>query len=145
MEIMNFICSSMFNCDPVSFYSLLLEYRKAEYALKNNWVLLKPAELLFSRVSSLIFTGDRGIWFFIIHKNCFIYSIAEFNPELCPKWLSLIQILKVEIPQNILKSNYTNNKILILCSDRKTCYQLNEVMTIISQCVAWSFSEINQF
>lgn len=111
LKTLRHLIISMFNCDPVSFYSLLLEYRKAEYALKNNWVLLKPAELLFSRVSSLIFTGDR-----------------EFNPELCPKWLSLIQILKVEIPQNILKSNYTNNKILILCSDRKTCYQLNELL-----------------
>lgn len=50
----------MLYSDPISFYSLLLEYRKAEYARNNNWVLLKPAELLFSHANSLIFTGDRG-------------------------------------------------------------------------------------
>ncbi|XP_044750246.1 DNA repair endonuclease XPF [Coccinella septempunctata] len=111
LKTLRHLIISMLYSDPISFYSLLLEYRKAEYARNNNWVLLKPAELLFSHVNSLIFTGDR-----------------EFNPELCPKWSTLIEVLKVEIPQDIMKSNSVDNKILILCSDRKTCYQLNELL-----------------
>ncbi|KAK9870502.1 hypothetical protein WA026_008059 [Henosepilachna vigintioctopunctata] len=102
---------TMLYSDPVAFYALLLEYRKAEYARNNNWVLLKPAELLFAHVTSLIFSGDKVL-----------------NPELCPKWNTLIEILKVEIPHKIQKSNNSENKILILCSDKKTCYQLNELL-----------------
>lgn len=55
-----FIYSSMFYSDPITFYSILSNYRTMEYAQNSTWVLLQPAELLFTTGSSLIFTGDRG-------------------------------------------------------------------------------------
>ncbi|RZC36084.1 DNA repair endonuclease XPF, partial [Asbolus verrucosus] len=39
------------------------------------------------------------------------------------------ELLKVEIPHEIEKSSGKENKIVILCSDYKTCYQLNELLT----------------
>jgi DNA excision repair protein ERCC-4 len=105
---MNF--RSMHYSDPITFYSTLSSYRTMEYAQTATWVWSEPAEMLFSQASTLIFTGDK-----------------ELNPEFCPKWKTLLDILKVEIPHEIEKSNNHENKIVILCSDHKTCHQLKEV------------------
>ncbi|KAL3282354.1 hypothetical protein HHI36_005541 [Cryptolaemus montrouzieri] len=113
LKTLRHLIITMLYSDPITFYSMLLEYRKSEYARNNNWVLLKPAELLFSHVSSLVFTGDK-----------------ELNPEFCPKWNTLIEILRGEIPQEIQTSKCYENKILILCSDNKTCHQLNKLLQI---------------
>lgn len=57
-----------------------------------------------------------------------LFIILEFNPEFCPKWETLLDILKVEIPAEINKSgSKENTTVLILCSDQRTCHQLNEV------------------
>lgn len=50
----------MLYTDPVTFYSTLCNYRSLEYAKKSNWVLLQPAELLFTQAKSLIYDNDKG-------------------------------------------------------------------------------------
>lgn len=120
---MNF--RSMHYSDPITFYSTLSSYRTMEYAQTATWVWSEPAEMLFSQASTLIFTGDKGIT--CSSKASPESAIPELNPEFCPKWKTLLDILKVEIPHEIEKSNNHENKIVILCSDHKTCHQLKEV------------------
>lgn len=62
-------------------------------------------------------------------------SFAEFEPELCPKWKSLSEILRIEIPNDIKRSidrrpHILNEpiKVLILCQDSRTCSQLNQYL-----------------
>lgn len=101
----------LFYTDSVTFYSNLLEYRKPEYARNTQWVLNNSAELLFKDSTKLVFTEDR-----------------EFNPQFCPKWEALMELLKVEIPAEISRSKNENNTILILCSNNRTCHQLNMLL-----------------
>lgn len=51
----------MFYMDPVTFYSLLSNYRSKEYAQTSTWVLLEPAELLFTYAKQLVLTEGNGI------------------------------------------------------------------------------------
>lgn len=53
----------MFYSDPISFYSTILEYRKADYARTVDWVLSQSAELLFKDAKALIYSADKGIIF----------------------------------------------------------------------------------
>lgn len=53
-------CSTMLYTDPVTFYSILNQYRTMEYARTAIWVLLEPAELLFTHANSLVYSGDKG-------------------------------------------------------------------------------------
>lgn len=60
----------------------------------------------------------------------------EFEPENCPKWETLSEILCVEIPSDVkaaieAKRRSANKPIvvLILCQDSRTCYQLNQYLT----------------
>lgn len=103
----------MMYTDPITFYSILLGYRTMEYAQTATWVLLEPAELLFTYAKKLVFTDNN-----------------ELNPEFCPKWKALSEILKVEIPEEIKKSENPNNNVLVLCQDTKTCFQLSQVRII---------------
>ncbi|KAH0822060.1 hypothetical protein GEV33_000731 [Tenebrio molitor] len=112
LKTLRHLIISMHYSDPITFYSTLSSYRTMEYAQTATWVWSEPAEMLFSQASTLIFTGDK-----------------ELNPEFCPKWKTLLDILKVEIPHEIEKSNNHENKIVILCSDHKTCHQLKELLT----------------
>ncbi|KAJ3660762.1 hypothetical protein Zmor_005196 [Zophobas morio] len=112
LKTLRHLIISMHYADPVSFYSTLSSYRSMEYAQTATWVLLEPAEMLFSQASSLIFTGDK-----------------ELNPEFCPKWKFLLDVLKIEIPHEIQQLKTKENKIVILCADHKTCYQLNQLLT----------------
>lgn len=64
-----------------------------------------------------------------------VCMILEFEPELCPKWKALSEILRVEIPNDIKRSidrrpNILNEpiKVLILCQDSRTCSQLNQYL-----------------
>ncbi|KAF5287071.1 hypothetical protein FQA39_LY16056 [Lamprigera yunnana] len=98
--------------DPITFYTTVCSYRTLEYAQNCTWILFEPAELLFTYTNSLIFTGDK-----------------ELNPEFCPKWNSLREILEVEIPAEIKKmKNSTNNTVLILCQHNRTCCTLNHFL-----------------
>nr|XP_023011814.1 DNA repair endonuclease XPF [Leptinotarsa decemlineata] len=103
---------TMFHNDPVTFYSVVSKYRTMEYAQTATWVLSQTSELLFSQMNSFIFNSDK-----------------EFHPDFCPKWEPLLEILRVEIPAQIKKSNTKENTILILCTDYRSCYQLKEVLT----------------
>lgn len=53
--------------------------------------------------------------------------LTELKPEFCPKWQALSEILKVEIPEELKKTNSAENNVLIFCQDMRTCYQLNQV------------------
>lgn len=61
--------------------------------------------------------------------------MTEFEPENCPKWDTLSEILRVEIPNcakvAIEKGHRAANKpivVLIMCQDSRTCYQLNQYL-----------------
>lgn len=104
--------------DSVSVYSLLSRYRKTEYALNNSgWVLLDTAERLFVEAKARVF-NDSG----------------EFDPEWCPKWRPLTELLRDEIPRDIQKHSASGaaNKsgVLILCRDAWTCSQLQQYLTL---------------
>lgn len=58
--------------------------------------------------------------------------LKEFEPEHCPKWKYLSEILKVEIPGDMKRTKpdcYDPPKVLILCQDTRTCYQLKQFLT----------------
>ncbi|KAK5647030.1 hypothetical protein RI129_005494 [Pyrocoelia pectoralis] len=113
LKTLRHLILTLLYADPITFYNLICSYRTMEYAQTCTWILFEPAELMFTYASSLVFSGDK-----------------ELNPEFCPKWKTLSEILKVEIPTDIQKGNSTeNNTVLILCQDTKTCYQLNHFLT----------------
>lgn len=51
----------MLYADPVTFYSILSTYRSMEYAQTSTWVLLQPAELLFTYAKQLVLSNKDGI------------------------------------------------------------------------------------
>ncbi|GJQ83429.1 mei-9 [Trypoxylus dichotomus] len=113
LKTLQHLITTMLYSDPVTFYSMLAECRTMEYAQTSTWVLLQPADLLFESVKDLIF-----------NKN------GELSPEFCPKWSVLLEILKSEIPADIRETgNGADNKVLILCQDKKSCYQLKQFLT----------------
>lgn len=87
----------------------------------SGWTLLSAAEQIFK------LSKDR------------VFNIKdEFEPEPCPKWKSLSEILRVEIPadiKNMIKDQryeFDQEKpirVLVLCNDARTCYQLNQYLT----------------
>lgn len=67
--------------------------------------------------------------------NFFVCHI-EFEPENCPKWDTLSEILRVEIPNDARAAIESGRRkatkpiiVLILCQDSRTCYQLNQYLT----------------
>lgn len=52
--------SMLFYADPVTFYSTVCSYRTMEYAQASRWILMEPAELLFSFAAQLVYSGDKG-------------------------------------------------------------------------------------
>ncbi|XP_052888719.1 DNA repair endonuclease XPF [Anopheles moucheti] len=121
--------SLMISClygDAVSFYALLKRYRTTEYALNNSgWTILEAAEKVFTIAKERVFNREN-----------------EFEPELCPKWKALSDVLRVDIPNDIKeiarkmrkqeerhKFMQQQVKILILCQDSRACYQLNQFLT----------------
>ncbi|XP_017772571.1 PREDICTED: DNA repair endonuclease XPF isoform X1 [Nicrophorus vespilloides] len=113
LKILRHLLISLFYSDPVSFYTTLMTYRTLEYAQTSLWVLMEPANQLFANAAALVFNTKK-----------------ELKPEYCPKWKSLMEILKVEIPNEIKTlSGDENTNVLILCQDAKTCYQLNQFLT----------------
>ena len=106
----------------MTFYSTLKKYRSADYALNNSgWTLLHAAEQIFKLSKERVFN-----------------SKDEFDPESCPKWKALSDILRVEIPSDI-KSIIQDEayefdrekqiKILVLCNDSRTSHQINYYLT----------------
>lgn len=51
----------MLYSDPVTFFSIISGYRSMEYAQTSTWVLLEPAELLFSYAKQLVLTEKDGM------------------------------------------------------------------------------------
>lgn len=114
--------SSAIYGDAISFYSYLRKYRTAEYAINNSgWTLMNAAEQVFKLSKERVFNQND-----------------EFDPEAPPKWKAVSEILRVEIPTHIKKTiadekcEFDKEKpirILVLCSDAKTCHQLNQYLT----------------
>ncbi|CAG9578817.1 unnamed protein product [Danaus chrysippus] len=116
LKILRTLIVNLIHEDSVSFYWLVSKYRTSEYAQVNSgWILLDSAERLFKVAKSRVFNN------------------SEFDPEHCPKWKCLSDLLKVEIPDEVKKKNngsLNNTKVLILCENNKTCFQLNNVLTM---------------
>lgn len=67
--------------------------------------------------------------------NCNAF-VSEFEPENCPKWGTLSEILRIEIPSDVKAAINSGCRsaskpiiVLILCQDSRTCYQLNQYLT----------------
>lgn len=113
--------SSAIYGDSVMFYAALRKYRTAEYAINNSgWTLLNAAEQIFKVSKERVFNNQD-----------------EFDPEGCPKWKALSEILRVEIPSDIKslikddRNEFDKDKpikILVLCNDSRTCHQLNQYL-----------------
>lgn len=87
----------------------------------SGWTLLSAAEQIFKQTKERVFNAKD-----------------EFDPEPCPKWKSLSEILRVEIPSDIKslikdqRNDFDKDKpirVLVLCNDARTCYQLNQYLT----------------
>lgn len=70
------------------------------------------------------------------HFLTFELHLLEFEPENCPKWATLSEILCVEIPSDVKSAIEAKRRsadkpivVLILCQDSRTCYQLNQYLT----------------
>lgn len=59
--------------------------------------------------------------------------LAEFEPEPCPKWQPLTELLTQDIPIDMRRRRGAGHleppKVLILCQDARTCYQLKQYLT----------------
>lgn len=69
------------------------------------------------------------------HKHSISVShiFLEFDPEPSPKWKCLCDLLQTEIPEEVKSKQPKKQevtKILVLCHDSKTCYQLNQYLTM---------------
>lgn len=98
---------------------MMKRYRSQEYAMSNSgWILLDSAEQIFKMTRERVY-NDKD----------------EFEPEKCPKWETLSEILRVEIPADTKKRIEVQPQlinepvvVLILCQDSRTCYQLNQYL-----------------
>lgn len=123
-SVLSVLCSSTIYNDSVALFALVNQYRTTEYVRNNSgWVLLDSADQMFTLVKQRVY-----------NKN------GEFEPEECPKWKTLSEVLRVEIPgdikETIIKARKSRKSppkepvsVLILCSDARTCYQLNQYLT----------------
>lgn len=124
----------MYN-DSVSCYALIKRYRTKEYALSNSgWTLLDSAEQIFTLSKERVYNGQGGKCVTYVPQNMYFkrFIFQEFDPEHCPKWKFLSEILKVEIPADMKRTkpnSYDPPKVLILCQDSRTCYQLKQYLT----------------
>lgn len=134
--------SSTIYSDSVSLYATMRKYRTQEYAMSNSgWILLDAAEQIFKTTKDRVFNSKDGLFRFItkisnMQMRTIILYFPEFEPENCPKWEVLSEILRVEIPSDIRKFAAVNPQmanpppvVLILCQDSRTCYQLNQFLT----------------
>ncbi|KAH9635575.1 hypothetical protein HF086_003189 [Spodoptera exigua] len=116
LKVLRSMTVNLLHDDAVSFHALVSKYSTPEYAKVNSgWILLESAEQLFRLARGRVFN----------HKQ-------EFDPEPCPKWKCLSDLLLKEIPEEIKKNNanLNNTKILVLCQDNRTCSQLNNYLTM---------------
>ncbi|GLH07493.1 DNA repair endonuclease XPF [Gryllus bimaculatus] len=102
--------------DSVTFHNLVSGFRTRDYALKcSGWCLLDAAETVFvvaeKRASGL--SGSEGV----------------LNPEVCPKWTVLTEVL-VEINKQSKECGRKGEKTLILVPDKKTCEQIKQLLTL---------------
>ncbi|CAH2076241.1 unnamed protein product, partial [Iphiclides podalirius] len=116
LKVLRSMVINLIHDDPISFYALVRKYRTPEYAKVNSgWILLDSAEQLFGLARGRVYNS----------KN-------EFDPEPCPKWKCLSELLLEEIPEDVkLKGRALHKtKVLILCQDNKTCLQLNNYLVM---------------
>ncbi|KAH8235738.1 hypothetical protein KR032_006560, partial [Drosophila birchii] len=114
LKILRSLMISTMYHDAVSAYALMKRYRSTEYALSNSgWTLLDAAEQIFKLSRQRVFNGQQ-----------------EFEPEPCPKWEALTDLLAQDIPGDMRRCKRTvQPKVLILCQDARTCYQLKMYLT----------------
>lgn len=126
LKVLRSLMISTIYHDAVTLYATMRKYRSTEYALSNSgWTICDSAEKMFNIAKERVF-----------NKN------DEFEPELCPKWKALTEVLRQEIPADIKETakkmrkkderhKYLHQqvKVLILCQDARTCYQLNQYLT----------------
>ncbi|XP_030381828.1 DNA repair endonuclease XPF [Scaptodrosophila lebanonensis] len=117
LKILRSLMISTMYHDSVSAYALMKRYRSKEYALSNSgWTLLDAAEQIFNLSKQRVYNGQQ-----------------EFEPEPCPKWAPLRTLLHKEIPEHMKKVRGCHNseqpKVLILCQDARTCFQLKQYLT----------------
>ncbi|KAH8308570.1 hypothetical protein KR018_006343, partial [Drosophila ironensis] len=114
LKILRSLMISTMYHDAVSAYALMKRYRSTEYALSNSgWTLLDAAEQIFKISRQRVFNGQQ-----------------EFEPEPCPKWQPLTDLLTQDIPGDMRNCRRTEQpKVLILCQDARSCYQLKQYLT----------------
>ncbi|XP_045534517.1 DNA repair endonuclease XPF [Papilio machaon] len=115
LKVLRSMIINLIHDDPVSFYALVSKYRTPEYAKVNSgWILLDSADQLFGAARGRVYNSRN-----------------EFDPEHCPKWKCLSDLLTQEIPEEVKKKGkgkLYSTKVLILCQDNKTCCQLNNYL-----------------
>lgn len=113
--------SSTIYSDPITLYAQLRHYRSHQYAHNSSgWILSDAADQMFRLSRERVFNSD-----------------GEFEPEPCPKWRALSELLRVEIPSCVRRATDRNPnalsepvKVLVLCQDARTCHQLNQYLTL---------------
>ncbi|KAH8420463.1 hypothetical protein KR009_010608, partial [Drosophila setifemur] len=114
LKILRSLMISTMYHDAVSAYALMKRYRSTEYALSNSgWTLLDAAEQIFKLSRQRVFNGQQ-----------------EFEPEPCPKWQALTDLLTQDIPGDMRRCRRSEQpKVMILCQDARTCHQLKQYLT----------------
>ncbi|KAM8719582.1 hypothetical protein ACLKA7_005768 [Drosophila subpalustris] len=117
LKILRSLMISTMYHDSVSAYALIKRYRGTEYAISNSgWTLLDAAEQIFLLSKQRVYNGQN-----------------EFEPEPCPKWQPLNELLTTDIPADMRRRKGAQHleapKVLILCQDARTCYQLKQYLT----------------
>ena len=119
--------------DCITFYAFVSALRTTENAMKTGgWMILDSAETLFITSRQRVFGGEEEESLKRLQK---IESGEELDLkfEENPKWEALSEILKEikkELEENGLVSAVPTEKVLVLTSDERTSYQVQDFLTV---------------
>lgn len=108
------VISYLIRYDSVTFHHLISRFKTRDYALScSGWCLSNAAERLFMLAEQRHYSQTSG----------------ELLPEVCPKWETLVEIIK-EINTRSKQKTDNMELILILVQDKRTGEQIKELMTV---------------
>lgn len=119
LKVLRTLLLYLTNYDCVTFYNFLESLRKNEKNKKGIWMLSDSANSVYANAKA------RVMGTLLLAKST--KKGTKRNPETCPKWEALTQILD-EI--EAIQTEVGNKKVLVCAYDDRTCYQLSQVLSL---------------
>ena len=127
MKTLRDILRHLTNYDAITFYAFVSALRTTDAAMKSGgWMILDQAETLFMTSKSRVFGSESG------GNDAAKKAKVQFDFEECPKWKVLQDIIE-EIKTEIKKNESDDEKVLVIVSEERVRYQLQDLFTIGSE------------